>query len=110
MRDPQVLALEREADKLRQEKQYELAIEKIQQALAIDPSFVRGHLSLAVLYQLAGQYEKSCEHAEKACQLEPNDTFNHAALSVTYQRAFEGTRDPAYIEKAEIAKARSQGY
>jgi tetratricopeptide (TPR) repeat protein len=110
MRDPQVLALEREADKLRQEKQYEPAIEKIQQALAIDPSFVRGHLSLAVLYQLAGQYEKSCEHAEKACQLEPNDTFNHAALSVTYQRAFEGTRDPAYIEKAEIAKARSQGF
>lgn len=110
MRDPQVLALEKEAEKLRQEKQYEPAIEKIQQALVIDPSFVRGHLSLAVLYHLTGQYEKSCEHAERACQLEPNDVFNYAALSVTYQRAFEGTRDPAYIQKAEMAKARSHGF
>ena len=108
MRDPQVLALEKEAEKLRQDKQYEPAIEKIQQALAIDPSFVRGHLSLAVLYHLTGQYDKSCEHAEKACQLEPNDVFNYAALSVTYQRAYAGTGDQRFIRMAEDAMARSR--
>lgn len=110
MPDPQVLALEKEAEKLRQEKQYEAAVEKVNQALAIDPGFVRGHLALAVLYHHTGKYDLACQHAEKACQLEPNDVFNYAALSVTYQRAFEGTRDPAYIQKAELAKARSHGF
>lgn len=110
MPDPQVLALEKEAEKLRQEKQFEAAIEKVNQALAIDPGFVRGHLALAVLHHHTGQYDLACQHAEQACQLEPNDVFNYAALSVTYQRAFEGTRDPAYIQKAELAKARSHGF
>ncbi len=107
---PEVLALEKAAEQLRQEKQYGEAIAKVQQALAIDPKFVRGHLALAVLYHHTGDYEQACQHAEQACQLEPNDVFNYAALSVTYQRAFEGTRDPAYIQKAEMAKARSHGF
>jgi Tfp pilus assembly protein PilF len=107
---PEILALEKEAEQLRQEKNYAAAIEKVNQALAIDPAFVRGHLALAVLYHQTGDYPAACRHAEQACQLEPNDVFNYAALSVTYQRAFEGTRDPAYIQKAELAKARSHGF
>ena len=51
--------------------------------------------------------KQSVAAAEKAVQLEPDDAFNYTALSVTYQRAFEGTRDPAYIQKAEEAKARA---
>lgn len=107
---PEVLALEKQAEQFRQDKQYAAAIEKINQALELDPNFVRGHLALAVLYHHTGDYVAACRHAEQACQLEPNDVFNFAALSVTYQRAFEGTRDPAYIQKAELAKARSHGF
>ncbi len=109
MSNSQVYALEREADALRGSGKYEEAIGKIQEALAVDPNFARCHMALAVLYHHTQQYELACQHAEKACELEPGDSFNLAALSVTYQRAFEGTRDPIYIQKAELAMARSRG-
>lgn len=107
MTDKRILDLENEAEKLRGEGKHAEAIEKIKEALAIDESFTRGHLALAVLYHYTGDYEASCKHGERACELEPNDPFNFVALSVTYQRAFEGTRDPIYIQKAEMAKARN---
>ncbi len=98
---PEILALETEAEKLKNEGKNEEAIAKVLEALALDETFVRGHLALSVLYHKTENHEKSVEHGEKAYQLEPEDPFNAAALSVTYQRAFEGTRDPIYIQKAE---------
>ena len=104
---PEILALEREADQLKVDGKPDEAIAKLQAALAIDETFVRGHLGLSVLFNTAGDYEKSVAHAERAVELEPNDPFNMAALSVTYQRAFEGTKDPIFIQKAEDALARN---
>ena len=98
---PEILALETEAENLKNEGKNEEAIAKVLEALALDETFVRGHLALSVLYHKTENHEKSVEHGEKAYQLEPEDPFNAAALSVTYQRAFEGTRDPIYIQKAE---------
>lgn len=105
----QILTLETEAEQLRSDGKYEDAIKKLQEAIGLDANFVRGHLGLSVLYHHINDYEKSCHHAETACELEPDDAFNYSALSVTYQRAFEGTRDQAYIQKAEEAMARSRG-
>jgi tetratricopeptide (TPR) repeat protein len=106
--NPEILALEKEADALRINGKYEQAIAKLQEVLAIDENFVRAHMGLSVLYHHTRNYEKSCYHAEKAVELEPHDSFNHSALSVTYQRAFEATRDPIFIQKAEEAMARSR--
>jgi tetratricopeptide (TPR) repeat protein len=97
---PELLALEKEADQLKNDGKNDEAIAKLIEMLALDENFVRTHLALAVLYFKTEVFEKSVAHAEKAYQLEPDD-FNAAALSVTYQRAFEGTRDPIYIQKAE---------
>lgn len=108
MTQEQVLALEKEADQLKADGKQEEAIAKLHEALAIDENFVRGHMGLSVLYHLTGDYEKSCHHAERVVEIEPADQFNWSALSVTYQRAFEGTRDPAYIQKAEEAMAKSR--
>lgn len=105
---PELLALEKEADQLKADGDNEAAIAKLTEALAIDETFVRGHLGLSVLFNKTGDYEKSVSHAERAVELEPTDPFNMAALSVTYQRAFEGTKDPVYIQKAEDALARGQ--
>lgn len=102
MSDP--IQLETEAGQLRSEGKYQEAAEKLLEAVATDPSFVRGHLALAVTYHMMGDYPKSIEHGEKACELEPNDPFNFTALSVTYRRAFAGTNDPKYIQLAEDAK------
>ena len=98
---PEILALEKEAEQLKTEGQLAAAIAKYQEALALDDSFVRGHLALSVLFHKTEQHAESVAHGERAYQLEPEDPFNAAALSVTYQRAFEGTRDPVYIQKAE---------
>lgn len=104
---PEVLAIEREVDQLKVDGKISEAIEKMKEALAIDDSFARGHLTLAVLYGKAEEYLKSVEHAERVVELEPNEKFNYVALSETYRRAFEGTRDETFIQKAEDAKARA---
>lgn len=101
--------LESEATALRNEGKYEEAIKKLKEALNIDGNFVLAHLGLAVLYHNIGDWANSVAHGEKAVEIEPEDQFNFSALSVTYQRAFEGTRDPAFIQKAEEAKARAHG-
>lgn len=100
---PEILTLENEANALKDEGKLDEAIAKLNEALALDESFVRAHLALSVLYHKVENHEKSVVHGERAVELEPGDVFNAAALSVTYQRAFEGTRDPIYIEKAEAA-------
>ena len=107
--NPEILALENQAEQLKADGKNEEAISKLIEAIKLDESFVRAHLALSVLYHKTGDYEKSVAHAERAVELEPDDAFNVAALSVTYQRAFEGTRDPIYIQKAEDALARGHG-
>ena len=104
------LKLESEATQLRNEGKYEEAIAKLKEALAIEENFVLAHLGLAVLYHNVGDWANSVVHGEKAVEIEPEEQFNYSALSVTYQRAFEGTRDPIYIQKAEEAKAKAQGF
>ncbi|MDE0934461.1 MAG: scaffolding protein [Mariniblastus sp.] len=97
---PEILAIEKAAEQLKNDGKNEEAIAKNIEILALDENFVRAHLALSVLYHKIEAHDKSVAHAEKAYQLEPDD-FNAAALSVTYQRAFEGTKDPVYIQKAE---------
>lgn len=106
--NPELLALENEAEQLKVDGKFNEAIEKLNQALTVDENFVRAHLALSVLYHKIQDYEKSVAHAETAYKLEPDDPFNAAALSVTYQRAFEGTRDTAYIQKAESVNTNLQ--
>ena len=97
---PEILAIEKAAEQLKNDGKNEEAIANNIEILALDENFVRAHPALSVLYHKIEVHDKSVAHAEKAYQLEPDD-FNAAALSVTYQRAFEGTKDPVYIQKAE---------
>ena len=104
----QILALENEAERLKQAGDFSGAIGKLEDVLTIDETFARAHLGLAVLFEKVQDYLKSVAHAERAVELEPNDSFNISALSITYQKAFEGTRDPMFIQKAEEALAKSR--
>lgn len=104
---PEILAIEREVDQLKADGNITGAIEKMKEALAIDDTFARGHLTLSVLYSKTDEHLKSVEHGERVIELEPDDKFNYVALSETYRRAFEGTRDPEFIQKAEDAKAKA---
>ena len=102
-----VNALYAEAEKLKDDQQFEAAIEKLNECLEKDPNHALSHLALAVVYGKVGQHDKACGHGEKACEVEPTEAFNFTALSVTYQRAWAGTQQQEYIAKAEEAMAKA---
>lgn len=97
-----------EADQLKEEGQFEAAIEKLRELLAIDEGYVLAHSALAVVYGKLNQHDKAIEHAVRASELDPNDSFSWTSLSVTYQRAFAGTDENKYIQMAEDAMAKSK--
>jgi Flp pilus assembly protein TadD len=96
-----------QADRLKDEGQLEAAIDKLNECLAVDPSYALAHSALAVVCGRVGRHEQAVEHARRVCELEPNDPFSYTALSVTYQRAFAGTNRREYIQLAEEAMAQS---
>jgi Tfp pilus assembly protein PilF len=74
------------------------AIVKLEEAVALDPTYAIGHGMLAKLYADIAESDKAIEHAKKVVELEPDDTFSYTALSVIYQRCGK-------IPEAEHAKA-----
>lgn len=74
------------------------AIDKLMEAVTLDPSFGIGHGMLAKLYADIAEAEKAIAHAKKVVELEPDDAFSYTALSVIYQRC-------GRIPEAEHAKA-----
>ena len=65
-----------EADRLKDDGQFEAAIEKLHELLAIDEGYVLAHSALAVVYGKVDKHEKAIEHAVRASELEPNDSFS----------------------------------
>lgn len=99
--------LYREADQLKAKGENLAAIEKLHQALKLQPDHLMSHLALAVLYFKTGDAEKSVAHGVRATEIDPNDAFNFTALSVTYQRAWQKTGNQEYIRQAEDAMAKA---
>jgi len=97
-----------EADRLKDDGQFDAAIKKLNELLAIDDHYVLAHSALAVVYGKLNRHDKAIEHGVRASELEPDDSFSWTALSVTYQRAFAGTNEHKYIQMAEDAMAKSK--
>lgn len=97
-----------DADRLKDDGQYERAIEKLNELLTVNDGYVLAHSALAVVYGKVNQHDKAIEHGVRVSELEPNDSFSWTALSVTYQRAFAETDEHKYIQMAEDAMAKSQ--
>ncbi|MDA0658533.1 MAG: scaffolding protein [Planctomycetota bacterium] len=104
---PDLDALYRDADQLKDEGKLPEAVAKLEELLSLDSTHVLAHLALAVLYGRVGQHDLAVEKGRRACELEPKESFNFTALSVTYQRAWQATQRMEYIQLAEDAKARS---
>ena len=87
-----------EAARLRDQGDKPAAIAKLEEAVALDPSFAIGHGMLAKLCADVAEVDKAIHHAKRVVELEPDDAFSYTALSVIYQRCGK-------IPEAEQAKA-----
>jgi len=97
-----------EADRLKDDGQFDAAIENVNELLALDDRYVLAHSAPAVVYGKVNGHDKAVEHAVRASELEPDDSFSWTALSVTSQRAFAGSNEHKYIQTAEGAMAKSK--
>lgn len=105
---PDVVKLYDEAAQLKAEGDLEASVDKLREAISIDPGYALAYAALAVTLQRLGQHEDAIAAAQKVCELEPGDPFSFTALSVTYQRAYAGTGEMGYIRLAEEAMERSR--
>ena len=85
---------------LRDQGDKDAAINRLNEAVALDPSFAIGHGMLAKLHADLAHADDAIRHALKVVELEPDDTFSYTALSVIYQRC-------GRIPEAEDAKAKA---
>jgi tetratricopeptide (TPR) repeat protein len=96
-----------EAEDLRDAGNYEDAIKKCDEILAIDDSYAMAHLALAHIYSGLGKAEDSVRHGERALALDSDDAQTYRVMSIVYRKAYESTQDMSFIQKAEDAMARA---
>jgi hypothetical protein len=63
----------------------EMAIEKFEKAVEIDPECESVHMNLAMVYLLKTKYQSSIYHASKAIELMPNNARFYAIRSFIYE-------------------------
>ncbi|MBI1900392.1 MAG: hypothetical protein HYS13_04660 [Planctomycetia bacterium] len=97
---PKHYVLYDEAEKLKDAGDLEGAVARLNEAVALEPSFGLAHAALAVHYGRLQRHDDAIRHGLKVCELEPNDPFSFTALSVVYVRAGK-------IMEAEEAKYRA---
>ena len=72
--------------KLKEEKKYEEAIEKLKQALEVDEKFALALHAIIQCNTELGHHDQAIEFGKKLVEIEPNDNFSYIALSRAYQR------------------------
>ncbi|MEO7917030.1 MAG: type IV pilus biogenesis/stability protein PilW [Dokdonella sp.] len=74
---------------------YEVALEKLQRALAIDPNFIDAHTVIAVLYENIGNAKQAEYHYRRASQLKPkggDEANNYGAFLCKLRRPDEAEK------------------
>lgn len=74
---------------------YEVALEKLQRALALDPDFVDAHTVIAVLYENIGDSNQAEQHYRRASQLKPkggDEANNYGTFLCKLQRTDEAEK------------------
>ncbi|OUD12661.1 type IV pilus biogenesis/stability protein PilW [Thioflexithrix psekupsensis] len=58
-------------------QQYDIALNRLEKALEIDPNYADGHNAMAVLYEQLGQTAQAQQHFQQALQLNPSGSDIH---------------------------------
>jgi len=56
---------------------YDIALERLNEALTLDPNYAEAHGAIAVLHEQLGQFEEAQNHYEQALTFKPNDSNIH---------------------------------
>ncbi|MEX0717523.1 MAG: tetratricopeptide repeat protein [Planctomycetaceae bacterium] len=89
-----------EAHDLKERGELAAAVEKLEEALRLEPGHVLSHSALAVHLQKLGRLDEAIAHATRVTELEPDDPFSYTQLSVICQRCGK-------IPEAEEAMAKA---
>lgn len=98
--DPQLIVIE--ADILKEEKAYESALKKYQEALELDPKLVRAWLGRGLVFKQLGNPEKAFENFNKALEIHPKYTAALRERAFLYQQLQD--KENALGDFNEIAK------
>jgi len=91
--------IEQRCDKafdLKNQGQYEEAVEAFQAILAGAPEHARAHLGLGLVYCFVGKFDESLEELKRAVECDPSWVDGHLNLAKTY--AMLGLYDEARLE------------
>ena len=90
------------AEKLKDAGKHDQAVEKLEELLAVDDSYVLAHLALAVIYGQLGRHEDGIRHGQKACEIaqyahQQHIDLRQAAIQLGYinEADFDRIVDPA---------------
>lgn len=75
----------REGSLYQRGRNYQLALDKYKEAIAIDPSFAPAYREIAWLYYLAGQQNKSIENWKKYLELNNSDFARYRFVSALFK-------------------------
>jgi tetratricopeptide (TPR) repeat protein len=86
--------------------EFDVAIGKFQQILAVHPNHFDAQLSLAMCYYRKGDFAKAIEEGHKAEKLNPNEQLVHTNLSLFYMKSGDKKTAEHHGLQARIASWR----
>jgi tetratricopeptide (TPR) repeat protein len=85
---------------------YDSALAKFQQMLAVHPEHFDAQLSVAMCHYRKGDFAKAIEEGHKAEKLKPNEQLVHTNLSLFYMKSGDKQKAEHYGLQARIASWR----
>jgi tetratricopeptide (TPR) repeat protein len=82
-------------------REFGLAVQEFQKALAINPDFPQAHRNLARVYYLQKKYAQAAKHYEKLTELNPSDIDSYVLAASAYAEAGNFAEARAQLETAK---------
>lgn len=95
------IELYREGVKLKDAKEFDAAVAKLKESIAVNDKFAVAYHALTQCYTELAKHAEAIETAKKCIELEPDDYFSYIALSRAFQRG-------GFIPEAELAMMQGQ--
>jgi tetratricopeptide (TPR) repeat protein len=82
-------------------REFGLAVQEFQKALALNPDFPQAHRNLARVYYLQKKYSQAAKHYERLTELNPSDIDSYVQAASAYAEAGNFAEARAQLEAAK---------